>query len=65
MVGGYEEGVCWGMEDAGFVEVGGAGVVDEALEGGVGTEEGEEGVVVDEEGLGLGSFRREDGLSDE
>ena len=45
--GGYEERVGGRVEDAGFVEVGGAGVVDEALQGGGGAEEGEEGVVVD------------------
>lgn len=28
LVRGYEEGVCGGVEDACFVEVGGAGVVD-------------------------------------
>ena len=28
LVRGYEEGVGWGVEDAGLVEVGGAGVVD-------------------------------------
>ena len=46
LVGGYEEGVCRGVEDAGFVKVGSAVVFDEALEGRVGPEDGEEGVVV-------------------
>ena len=30
LVRGDEEGVCWGVEDASFVEVGGAGVVNQA-----------------------------------
>ena len=46
LVGGYEEGVCWGVEDAGFVEEGGSVIFDEALEGWVGAEDGEEGVMV-------------------
>ncbi len=57
VVGGDEEGVCWRIEDACFVEVRGAGIVDEKLKLGVGTEEGKKGVVVDEERLGLGVGR--------
>jgi hypothetical protein len=53
LVGGDEEGVGGRVEDAGLVEVGGARVMDQELEGGGGAEEGEEGVVVDEEGAGL------------
>ena len=47
LVRGYEESVCGWMEDAGFVEEGGAVVFDEALEGWVKAEDGEEGVMVD------------------
>ena len=54
VVGGDEEGVCWGVEDACFVEVRGARIVDEKLKFGVGTEERKKRVVVDEERLGLG-----------
>ena len=46
LVGGYEEGVSGWMEDAGFVEEGGAVVFDKALEGWVEAEDGEEGVMV-------------------
>lgn len=42
LVGCYKECICWGMEDAGFVEVGGARVFDEALEGGIGAKDREE-----------------------
>lgn len=60
LVGGDEEGVGGRVEDAGFVEVWGAWVVDQELEGGGGAEEGEEGVVVDEEGARLRGGRGED-----
>lgn len=53
LVGGDEEGVCGGVKDAGFVEVGGSGVGDQDGEGGGGAEQVEEGVVVDEEGTRL------------
>lgn len=60
-----EEGVRGGVEDAGFVEIGGAWVVDEALQGWIGAEEGEEGFVVDEEGVGVGClWRHDDGSGD-
>ena len=57
LVGSDEEGICGGVEDAGFVEVGGARVVNEALELRGGAEEGEEGIVVDEERFRLGVRR--------
>ena len=63
LIGGHEKGVCRWMEDAGFVEVGGTWVVNQELEGRIRAEKGEEGVVVDEEGFGLGSLGRDDGLS--
>lgn len=57
LVRGDEERVGRGMEDACFVEVGGAGVVNEELELGGRAEKSEEGVMVDEEGFGLGVGR--------
>lgn len=65
LVGGHEERVCGGVEDPCFVEIGGPGVFDEALEGGVGAEDGEEGVMVYEEGFGLGSCGGDQGGSGE
>ena len=62
-VGGDEEGVGFRVKDARFVEVGGAGVVDEDLEGRGRADEGEEGVVVDEEGARLGFDGEGDGFS--
>lgn len=53
LVGGDEEGVCWGMEDAGFMKIGGSGVGDEDREGRGGAEQVEEGIVVDKEGTRL------------
>ena len=53
VIGGNEEGVCWGVEDACFVEVGGTRIMDEELDFWGGTEKGEEGVVIDEKGFGL------------
>ena len=53
MVGRDEEGVRRRMKDACFVKIGGARIVDEELKLGSRAEEGEKGVVVDEEGLGL------------
>lgn len=55
LIRGYEERVRWGVEDAGFVEVRGAGVFDKTLEAGVGAEDGEERIMVYEKWLGLGS----------
>ncbi len=51
------------MKDAGFVEVGSSIVFDEALQSRIGTEDGEEGIVVDEERFGLGSRRGEESRS--
>jgi len=65
LVGGYEEGVCGRVEDAGFVEVGGAGVIDQALEGWVGAEDGKEGVMVYQEGFWLRCCGRDEGGSGE
>lgn len=45
------------MEDTSFVKVGGTRVMDQKLKGGIGAEEGEKGIVVNEKGLGLGSSR--------
>lgn len=53
LVRGDEEGVAVGMEDARFVKKWGAWIVDQELQGGRRAEEGEEGVVVNEERLGL------------
>lgn len=53
LVRGDEESVGVRMEDARFVEKGGAWIVDQELQGGSRAEEGEEGVVVNEERLGL------------
>ena len=39
MIGGNEEGICWRVEDACFVKVGGARIVDEELKLRGGTEE--------------------------
>ncbi len=47
LVGSNEEGIRRGVKDAGFVEVGSAGVIDEKLELWIGAEEREEGVMVD------------------
>ena len=47
LIGGDEERVCWGVEYAGFVEVGGSGVGNQDLKGWIGTEEVVEGVMED------------------
>lgn len=52
------------MEDASFVEIRGALIVDQALEGWIWAEEREKGVVEDEERFGLGGFGRDDDLSE-
>ena len=51
------------MEDSGVVKIWGPRVVDEALKRWVGAEDGEEGVVVDEEWLWLGRLGWQHGLS--
>ena len=53
LIRGEEEGVGGWMKDASFVEVRGARVVDEELQGGIWAEEGEEGVMIDQEGFWL------------
>lgn len=53
LIRGDEECVCRGVEDAGFVEVGGPRVGDEAGECRGRAEEVEEGIMVDEERAGL------------
>ena len=63
LIGGYEEGIRRGVEDTSFVEEGGAGVIDEELKSRILAEEGEERVMVDEEGFRLRRRRGDDGLS--
>ena len=48
-----KEGICRGMEHTGFVEIWRARVVDQKLEGGRGAQQGQERVVIDQEGLWL------------
>ena len=56
MVRGDEESGCVRVVDARFMEVGGTRVGNEELEGGGGTKEREEGVMVDEEWARLLDF---------
>lgn len=63
MVRGQEKGVGRWMEHAGLMKVGPPRVIDEELEGRVGTQEREEGIVIDQEGFRLWSLRGNNGLS--
>ena len=45
------------MEDASFMEIGGARIVYQKLKSRVGAKYGKEGVVIDEEGFGLWGCR--------
>ena len=47
------------MKDSGFVEVGGAIVFDQTLEGRVGPKDREKRVMIDEEGFWLSGGRRD------
>ena len=62
LVRGYEEGVTGGVEDAGFMKIGSAGVVDKELESRVRAEERKKGVVIYEKGFWLrGRWRYQSG----
>ncbi len=51
------------MKDTSLMEVWCPVVFDQALEGGIGAKDREEGIVINEEGLGLRSSGRYNGLS--